>query len=419
MVTATTGGGSPSRSSDGRASHVDEPFPIFEALSSAIVSLSEGGAGNGNAGTSRKPSLPAMPALRATLGTLLPPPSPSMHDEYLSPREAKQRRRNRLLMTTLKGMLFTAVAVQVIRTDRNYSATLNGATSTGSSTTSDKTGVRSQTMRPTAQHGNRLSSDGRLTNAARAELVMREAAGVEGVVAEESMASILLGGDMDPSSRTVTVVDSVDVQQQQQGTIDTISHIIQGTSLENDPRRVADTVEALITLPMRRVEPEEEEQYQHQYQYQYQNQHPNQESRQLPPPPPFIRRMAEGDTRAHERARSLQQQDDGTGSIGSILNLNSILGRNPNENEDADAAGMTKLANPYSGVGVGMHYIDVWVGSPAQKRSLAVMTGSDFTAFPCGVSKSHLFSLLHFCRVQVERQSLFKLTHVLSNLHCS
>ena len=381
MVTATTGGGSPSRGSDGRASHVDEPFPIFETLSSAIVSLSEG-AGSGNSGTSRKPSLPAMPALRATLGSLLPPPSPSMHDEHLPPREAKRKRRNRLLMTTLKGMVFTAVAVQVIRTDRNYSATLNGATSPTSTT--DKAGIRSQTMRPTAQHGNRLTSDGRLTNAARAELVMREAAGVEGIVAEESIASIL-GGDMDPSSRPVTVVDSIDAQQQQkqQGTIDTISHIIQGTSLENDPGRVADTVEALITLPMRRVLPEEEE-HQHQYQNQHPNQHQNQEQPQ-PPPPPFIRRTAEGDNRPHERARSLQQQD-GSASTGSILGLNSILGRNPNDNEDADAAGMTKLANPYSGVGLGMHYIDVWVGSPAQKRSLAVMTGSDFTAFPCGVS---------------------------------
>ena len=392
MVTASSGGGSPSRSSDGRASNVDEPFPIFETLSSAIVSLSEG-AGNDNSGTntaSRKPSLPAMPALRATLGTLLPPPSPSMHDEHLSPREAKRRRRNRVLMTTLKGMLFTAVAVQVIRTDRNYSAALNGTSSTTSTT--GEAGIRSLTMRQSAQHGNRLNSDARLTNAARAELVMREAAGVNDIVAEESMASIL-GGDEDPSSRPVTVVDSIDVHLQQQGTIDTISHIIQGTSLENDPERVADTVEALITLPMRRVLAEEEEQYQHQYQNQYQNQHPNQESRQPPPPPPFIRRMAERDDRAHERARSLQQQDDGTGSTGSILNLNSILGRNPNDNEDADAAGMTKLANPYSGVGVGMHYIDVWVGSPAQKRSLAVMTGSDFTAFPCGVSIYQFFFL--------------------------
>ena len=391
MVTATTGGGSPSRSSDGRASHVDEPFPIFETLSSAIVSLSESAA-SGNSGTSRKPSLPAMPALRATLGSLLPPPSPSMHDEHLPPREAKRKRRNRLLMTTLKGMVFTAVAVQVIRTDRNYSATLNGATSPTSTT--DKAGIRSQTMRPTAQHGNRLTSDGRLTNAARAELVMREAAGVEGIVAEESIASIL-GGDMDPSSRPVTVVDSIDAQQQQkqQGTIDTISHIIQGTSLENDPGRVADTVEALITLPMRRVLPEEEE-HQHQYQNQHPNQHQNQEQPQ-PPPPPFIRRTAEGDNRPHERARSLQQQD-GSASTGSILGLNSILGRNPNDNEDADAAGMTKLANPYSGVGLGMHYIDVWVGSPAQKRSLAVMTGSDFTAFPCGVSISVFPFFLHW-----------------------
>ena len=309
-------------------------------------------------------------------------------------------------MTTLKGMLFTAVAVQVIRTDRNYSATLNGTSSTTSTT--GEAGIRSQTMRPIAQHGNRLTSDGRLTNAARAELVMREAAGVEGIVAEESMASIL-GGDTDPSSRPVTVVDSVDVQQQQkqQGTIDTISHIIQGTSLENDPGRVADTVEALITLPMRRVLPEEEE-HQHQYQNQHPNQHQNQEQPQ-PPPPPFIRRMAEGDTRAHESARSLQQQDDGTGNTGSILRLNSILGRNPNE--DADAAGMTKVANPYSGVGVGMHYIDVWVGSPAQKRSLAVMTGSDFTAFPCGVSKSHLFIFSFAFLSSTGRETKFIQTH--------
>ena len=131
--------------------------------------------------------------------------------------------------------------------------------------------------------------------------------------------------------------------------------------------------------------------------------------------------MAERDDRAHERARSLQEDSASTGT-GSFLGLNSILGSDHqnDDNQDADATtGMMKLANPYIGVGVGMHYIDVWVGSPAQKRSLAVMTGSDFTAFPCGVSKSHLFSLLHFCRVQVERQSSFKLTHVLSNLHCS
>ena len=180
--TMVTSGGSPTASPGGGGgrtsnSNDDEPFPIFEALSSAIVSLSESA---GNNAASRKPSLPAMPALRATLGSLLP--SSSLHDEYLSPREAKRRRRNRILLITLKGMLFTAVAVQVIRTDRNYSAALNGtassaksSSSTTSATSTGEAGVRSPTMRQTAHQGSRLSSD-------------------------------------------------------------TISHIIQGTSLENDPR---------------------------------------------------------------------------------------------------------------------------------------------------------------------------------------
>ena len=99
--------------------------------------------------------------------------------------------------------------------------------------------------------------------------------------------------------------------------------------------------------------------------------------------------MAESDSRAHDRARSLQQQqDDSTGTGGSIFGLDSILGRDQDESDGATtAAGIKTLnGNPYTGVGSGMHYIDVWVGSPAQKRSLAVMTGSDFTAFPCGVS---------------------------------
>ena len=107
--------------------------------------------------------------------------------------------------------------------------------------------------------------------------------------------------------------------------------------------------------------------------------------------------MAERDDRAHERARSLQEDSASTGT-GSFLGLNSILGRDHqnDDNEDADATtGTMKLANPYIGVGVGMHYIDVWVGSPAQKRSLAVMTGSDFTAFPCGVSIYQIYFL--FC----------------------
>jgi len=33
--------------------------------------------------------------------------------------------------------------------------------------------------------------------------------------------------------------------------------------------------------------------------------------------------------------------------------------------------------------GDGTHFIDAWIGTPAQKRILAVSSGADFTAFPC------------------------------------
>ena len=37
--------------------------------------------------------------------------------------------------------------------------------------------------------------------------------------------------------------------------------------------------------------------------------------------------------------------------------------------------------------GEGTHFVDAYVGSPAQKWVLAVSSGSDFTAFPCEVSQ--------------------------------
>ena len=38
--------------------------------------------------------------------------------------------------------------------------------------------------------------------------------------------------------------------------------------------------------------------------------------------------------------------------------------------------------------GEGTHFLDAYVGTPAQKRVLAVSSGADFTAFPCEVSLS-------------------------------
>ena len=36
--------------------------------------------------------------------------------------------------------------------------------------------------------------------------------------------------------------------------------------------------------------------------------------------------------------------------------------------------------------GVATQYVNVYVGTPAQKRTLAISTGADFTAFPCQVN---------------------------------
>jgi len=51
---------------------------------------------------------------------------------------------------------------------------------------------------------------------------------------------------------------------------------------------------------------------------------------------------------------------------------------------DEDGAGYHRaLQNEGAYAGEGTHFIDVFVGSPAQKRILAVSSGADFTAFPC------------------------------------
>ena len=342
----------------------DEPFPIFETLSSAVVALSSTGTSNsstrgGGGGRRRLPrSLPAMPALYATLGIYPPEPCPARDPVSVPPEElegsGERRRRRRLALGLLKGALLVAAAVQVIRTDRRYSASLNGGSGGGGA----------QERAPTSAHA-KASHGGRRSGA---ELMVGEPAG--------------------PSPPDGAVPEFLP-QQQQPGTIDTLSHIMQGTSLEDDPGRVADVaVQALITLPMRQVreapaavaaaaaaEP-----------YRYLEQ---QQRGQPPlPTPPFIRRMA------------VAAGGDGDGGGTGPLSLDSILGRGGSDlaativTDDAPAAAHTGTStsttgsmNPYyGGAGVGTHYVDVWVGSPAQKRSLAVMTGSDFTAFPCGVS---------------------------------
>lgn len=43
--------------------------------------------------------------------------------------------------------------------------------------------------------------------------------------------------------------------------------------------------------------------------------------------------------------------------------------------------------------GVATQYVNVYVGTPAQKRTLAISTGADFTAFPCQVNAYFHWSL--------------------------
>lgn len=45
--------------------------------------------------------------------------------------------------------------------------------------------------------------------------------------------------------------------------------------------------------------------------------------------------------------------------------------------------------------GVATQYVNFFIGTPAQKRTLAISTGADFTAFPCQV-KYHCFPPLRF-----------------------
>jgi hypothetical protein len=68
-------------------------------------------------------------------------------------------------------------------------------------------------------------------------------------------------------------------------------------------------------------------------------------------------------------------------------NRNSLL---RNDHHGNDVVDIFKDNNNHNGnrnlqeiSGDGTHFIDAWVGNPAQKRVLAVSSGADFTSFPC------------------------------------
>ena len=52
--------------------------------------------------------------------------------------------------------------------------------------------------------------------------------------------------------------------------------------------------------------------------------------------------------------------------------------------------------------GIATQYVNVYIGTPAQKRTLAISTGADFAAFPCQVNIYYIhptqsLCVLHFC----------------------
>ena len=57
--------------------------------------------------------------------------------------------------------------------------------------------------------------------------------------------------------------------------------------------------------------------------------------------------------------------------------------------------------------GLGTHYFDLFVGNPAQKRTLAVTTNSDYTAFACEVRSRRFFLAFGNCCLPLHLNLIF------------
>lgn len=68
---------------------------------------------------------------------------------------------------------------------------------------------------------------------------------------------------------------------------------------------------------------------------------------------------------------NITQDDD----IGVEKRVYRRLGAAPQENEDGSTAPLFE--------GLGTHYSFIWVGTPPQRVSVIMDTGSHHTAFPC------------------------------------
>lgn len=69
--------------------------------------------------------------------------------------------------------------------------------------------------------------------------------------------------------------------------------------------------------------------------------------------------------------------------------------------------------------GYGTHYIDLWCGSPPQRQTVIVDTGSGVTAFPCSGCKDCGVPLYHVDKLFVEKDSSTFLAHSCFNGKCA
>ena len=81
----------------------------------------------------------------------------------------------------------------------------------------------------------------------------------------------------------------------------------------------------------------------------------------------FSKWASNNDNNNNDNGRLLRVEDDND-------NMDGNMGENDGH----------RILQEFSGEGT--HFLDAYVGSPAQKRVLAVNSGADFTAFPCEVS---------------------------------
>eukprot|EP00970_Alexandrium_tamarense_P019791 scaffold14468_cov428-Alexandrium_tamarense.AAC.1 len=76
-----------------------------------------------------------------------------------------------------------------------------------------------------------------------------------------------------------------------------------------------------------------------------------------------------------------ENDDDTTISTAHDATSNNNNNNNNNNNQNKQNHNNQRKLQEFSGEGT--HFIDAYIGSPAQRRVLAVSSGADFTAFPC------------------------------------